>query len=62
MRDAQTEARAKKKADEVTKHQEPALERLREVKDELDRLLAEEEKQRNDPLTNLRTRWPRSSG
>jgi len=43
MRGAQTEARAKKKADEVTKHQEPALERLREVKDELDRLLAEEE-------------------
>jgi hypothetical protein len=53
MRTAQLDARGKKKANEVTKSQDGALEQLREVKKELDRLLAEEEKNRSDPLANL---------
>jgi len=54
VREAQAEARAKKPADDVVKHVDPALAKLEEVKKELDRLLEEEEKSKNDPLTNLK--------
>jgi hypothetical protein len=54
MRKAQDSLRTLKKADEVTPDQDDALKRLREVKSELDQLLAEEDKDRNDPLTNLK--------
>ena len=54
MGQAQVDARLLKKSDEVVKSQDEALLRLREVKAELDRLLAEEQKSRNDPLANLK--------
>lgn len=54
MRDSQQGLRRQHKPDEVTPAQDLALEGLREVRSEVERLLIEEEKARTDPLANLK--------